>query len=334
MDKLESLKTAYKKENSKVAVRMLAVLMILKDGKELQYTANTLRHCTNWVRKWVDRFEVDGLDGLYDRPRSGRPCTISKKRMDSIISKVILTLFTPVMLQQTIFHSTGVKFHINHIRKVMHQYGMSAKTAQKYHINRASIAAVRSWQQRIKKRISHLEKDGFTIAMTDEAFFIRDVKAGRKYWSLISKRIFLPYTGRHESLAVYGTITIHGDQLFRIYDKFNAVTFVEYLKELHWKYGKIALILDRASVHKSNKVKEFLAKNPDVKLIWLPKGSPYLNMIEQCWKISKYTLLVSEYYAMFSVMNNAVSQYFRTTKFKLDIVNYIFRNPAKMFTNF
>ncbi len=334
MNELESLEAAYKKENSKVTVRMLAVLMILKDGNELQFTAKTLHHCTNWVRKWVARFEVDGIDGLYDHRRSGRPCTISKKRMDSIMSKVILTLFTPVMLQQSIFYSTGVKFHISHIRKIMHQYGMSAKSAQKYHINRASVSAVKSWQQRIKKRILCLEKNGFTIAMADEAFFIRDVKAGRKYWSLVAKRIFLPYTGRHESLAVYGTITIQGEQLFRIYDKFNAVTFVEYLKELHWKYGKIALILDRASVHKSNKVKEFLMKNPDVKLIWLPKGSPYLNMIEQCWKISKYTLLVSEYYAMFSVMHDAVSQYFRTTKFKLDIVNYIFRNPAKMFTNF
>ena len=170
--------------------------------------------------------------------------------------------------------------------------------------------------------------------MADEAFFIRDVKTGKKYWSLVTKRIFRPYTGRHESLAVYGTITIQGEQLFRIYDKFNAVTFVEYLKELHWKYGKIALILDKASVHKSKKVKEYLAKNPDVKLIWLPKGSPYLNMIEQCWKISKHVLLVSEYYSMVSVMNDVVSQYFRTTKFKLDVTNYILRNPAKMFTNF
>lgn len=334
MDKIESLEAAYKKENSKVAVRMLAVLMILKDGKDIQYTAKTLHRCTNWVRKWVERFEVDGLNGLYDHPRSGRPCTISKKRMNSIMSKVVLTLFTPVMLQQSIFYSTGVKFHITHIRKIMHQYGMSAKTAQKYHINHATVSAVRSWQQRIKKRISYLKKKGFVIAMADEAFFVRDTKTGKKYWSLVAKRIFLPYTGNHESLAVYGTITAHGDQLFRIYDKFNAVTFVEYLKELHWKYGKIAIMLDRASVHKSKKVKEYLANNRDVKLIWLPKGSPYLNMIEQCWKISKYALLVSEYYAMFSVMHNVVSQYFRTTKFKLDVTNYIFRNPAKMFTNF
>jgi len=334
MNKLESLEQAYKKENSKVAVRMLAVLMILKDGKDVEYTAKTLHRCTNWVRKWVDRFKVDGLDGLYDHPRSGRPCTISRKRIDSIMSKVVLMLFTPVLLQQSIFHSTGVKFHITHIRKIMHQYGMSAKSAQKYHINHASMSAVRSWQQRIKKRISHLEKNGFVIAMADEAFFIRDVKAGRKYWSPVAKRIFLPYTGNHESLAVYGSITTNGDQLFRIYDKFNAVTFVEYLKEIHYKYGKIALILDRASVHKSKKVKRFLANNPDVKLIWLPKGSPYLNMIEQCWKISKHVLLVSEYYAMFAIMNKAVSEYFRITKFKPDIVNYVFRNPAKMFTNF
>ena len=26
--------------------------------------------------------------------------------------------------------------------------------------------------------------------MLDEAFFVRDVKAGRKYWSLVAKRIF------------------------------------------------------------------------------------------------------------------------------------------------
>ena len=128
MNKLESLEIANKKENSKVTVRMLAVLMILKDGNELQFTANTLHHCTNWVRKWVNRFEVDGL---YDRPRSGRPCTISKKRMDCIMSKVMLTLFTPVMLQQSIFYSTGVKFHITHIRKIMHQYDMSAKSVKK-----------------------------------------------------------------------------------------------------------------------------------------------------------------------------------------------------------
>ncbi len=56
---------------------------------------------------------------------------------------------------------------------------MSAKTAQKYHINHASVSAVKSWQQRIKKRILRLKKKGFVIAMADEAFFVRDTKTGK-----------------------------------------------------------------------------------------------------------------------------------------------------------
>ena len=69
MNKLESLEIAYKKEKSKVAIRMLAVLMILKDGHDIQYTAKTLHHCTNWVRRWVSRFEEHGINGLYDIPK-------------------------------------------------------------------------------------------------------------------------------------------------------------------------------------------------------------------------------------------------------------------------
>ena len=33
---------------------------------------------------------------------------------------------------------------------------------------------------------------------------------------------------------------------------------------------------------------------------------------------------------MFTEMNKAVSKYFRVTKFKLDIINYIFRNPTSV----
>ena len=39
MNKLESLETAYRKEHADVAMRMIAVLMILKNGKDVQTVA-------------------------------------------------------------------------------------------------------------------------------------------------------------------------------------------------------------------------------------------------------------------------------------------------------
>src|SRR6266508_1030002 len=36
------------------------------------------------VRTWLDRFETDGVDGLRDRPRSGRPRTADADARDAI----------------------------------------------------------------------------------------------------------------------------------------------------------------------------------------------------------------------------------------------------------
>ena len=65
MNKLESLEAAYRKEHTDVAIRMIAVIMILRNGKDVQTVAENLCHCTNWVCKWVGRFEEHGIDGLY-----------------------------------------------------------------------------------------------------------------------------------------------------------------------------------------------------------------------------------------------------------------------------
>ena len=206
---------------------------------------------------------------------------------------------------------------------------MSRKTVHLFHVNHASIKTVKAWQKTIGDRIARLKKRGFVIAMLDEAFFVMDPKGGKKYWSAIGRRIKRPYTGRHKTIAVFGTVTQSGSQLFKTYDRFNVKTFTNYLKALEDKYGKIAIMTDSASVHKSKAIKKWLKKHPNVKLIWLPKGSPYLNAVEQCWNMAKHALLVSEYYGNFDTFKRAVSKYFRTTKFNLKIGNYIYRDPVK-----
>ena len=139
-------------------------------------------------------------------------------------------IYSNACVDTTEYLALQEKFHITYVKKIMHQYGMSVKIAQKYHINHTSAASVCNWQQYMKKRISRLKKNGFTIAMLDEAFFVRDVKSGHKYWSLVAKRIFLPYVGKHENFAACRTMLENGNQMFRIYKKFNSVTFVKYLR--------------------------------------------------------------------------------------------------------
>ena len=325
--KREELEKAYKKEkNPRVAARMLAVHMVYVREKSVSATAADLMRTDKWVYDWLKRFDAGGLDGLRDLPKSGRPANVPRTTMDRIIGKASQGKCTPKELQELVRTETDARLHITSIRRIMRGYGLTSKIPQKVHINRANKRAVQNWQYRFGKRVSRLEEEGFTIVDVDEAFFVHDTVSGRKYWSPRGERIVVPYTGSYQKIVVYGAIAKDGRQLFRTHERFDAPTFIRYLKEMQKRFGKVAAVTDRASPHRAKLVKR-LRENKDIRIIYLPKGSPYLNAVEECWHQGKRVLLVSEYYRTFADMCNAIITYYRTVRFKLDIVRYASRNP-------
>ena len=63
-----------------------------------------------------------------------------------------------------------------------------------------------------------------------------------------------------------------------------------------------------------------------VRILYLPKGSPEFNAVEECWRQGKYDILVSKYYPRFANMKSSIARYYRTRHFNLDIVKYLLRN--------
>ncbi len=64
--------------------------------------------------------------------------------------------------------------------------------------------------------------------------------------------------------------------------------FLDFINRVDQKYDnnikQIFLVLDNVSIHKSNKVKETLARyHPRIQLVFLPTKSPELNLIEVRW---------------------------------------------------
>ena len=100
------------------------------------------------------------------------------------------------------------------------------------------------------------------------------------------------------------------------------------------RFGKVAVVTDRASPRRAKLVRKLLWENKDIRIIYLPKGSPYLNAVKECWRRGKkQVLLVSEYYRAFADMCNAVITYYRIVRFKLDILKFAHRKAAPPCTN-
>ena len=261
---------------------MLAVHMVYVREKSVSATAADLMRTDRWVYDLLKRFDAGGLDGLRDLPKSGRLASVPRTTMDRIIDKASQGRCTPKELQELVRTETNIRLHITSIRRIMRGYGLTPKIPQKAHISRANKRAIQNWQYRFGKRVSRLEEEGFTIVDEDEAFFVHDTVSGRKYWFPQGERIVVPYTGSHQRIVVYSAIAKDGRQLFRTHERFDAPTFIRYLKEMQGRFGKVAVVTDRVSPHRAKLVKRMLRKNKNIRIIYLPKGSPYLNAVEEC----------------------------------------------------
>ena len=101
-------------------------------------------------------------------------------------------------------------------------------------------------------------------------------------------------TGSHRNFCIFGAISLEGKQLFRQFERFNEDTFYEFLKQIHYKFPKCYLFLDKAPQHhKSRKVRKYFEEHKDTLIpIYLPTASPEFMVLEECWNISKNDLLV------------------------------------------
>jgi putative transposase len=136
------LNNAYKKEkDSNVKERILLVKRVKIDKQEAASVAeNELNRSRWWAYKWLHRFDKDGLDGLKDQPRSGRPPDVPKGVMIKIKQELAESNtgwdFRQVM--DLIYKKTGVRYHEVHIYRLLHKWGFKSKVPQKRFVNTAS----------------------------------------------------------------------------------------------------------------------------------------------------------------------------------------------------
>lgn len=61
--------------------------------------------------------------------------------------------------------------------------------------------------------------------------------------------------------------------------------------------------------------------------IFLPRGPPYLNVVEVCWNLLKKAVAQYCYYTRFGDFRWAVSNHLRTARCGMKMDGFLYRNP-------
>jgi transposase len=132
----------YKREsNTKVKERLLLILRVEGDEQLSAHVVKAIHRSKPWASYWLDRYNKEGIDGLKDRSKSGRPPEIPKEvavriRKELLGSKHGWT--TTKQVSDIIFREGGVRYHYTHVYRILHKWGFKQKVPRKVHINTAS----------------------------------------------------------------------------------------------------------------------------------------------------------------------------------------------------
>jgi len=122
---------------------------------------------------------------------------------------------------------------------------------------------------------------------------------------------FVLHEPTRKSVGVFGAICpANGRLVVRKTQKFNAITFLSFLKQLirhRRKDRKMVVILDNARWHHAKLLKPWLLEHRHIlQLDFLPPYSPELNSIERVWKLTRRLCTHNQYFSELDKLVEAV----------------------------
>ena len=119
---------------------MLLVLMVVYQGKISADVARDLHRSKAWASDWLKRYDREGMEGLKDRTKSGRPSKLSEETSYQIKQELKQSNhgWTTKQVEELIIKKSGIKYHSIHIYRILRKWGFKQKVPRKIHVNTAS----------------------------------------------------------------------------------------------------------------------------------------------------------------------------------------------------
>jgi transposase len=252
------------------------------------------------VRTWLHRYEQEGVAGLADEPRSGRPPNdpLARHIVDAQAGQSpecsghVQTGWTVPLLAAFLALRFGLHLSCSTVRrclKAMHWRWARPRLAPASVLRRkrdpetgAKMAAIAAAALAVAKGAAHL-------LYLDECD-LHLLPVVRAMW-MKGQRTRVPTPGQNAKHAFFGALdAVSGTFLLDDQERKLAVHFVAFLKQLAAAYpdGPLFVVMDSSPCHTAKVVKAWLAENPRVQVLWLPKYAAHeVNPVERIWGLMK-----------------------------------------------
>jgi transposase len=131
-----ALTETYRSSSDASLVRRCHAVLLFADGMSVPKVAELLRIDQSTVHRWLDRFEVGGIDALVTEPRDGRPPRWDEEYEHRLVETVRhdprwygleQSVWTCPLLAGYLATQTGIELSAERVRVLLHQHGIRLK---------------------------------------------------------------------------------------------------------------------------------------------------------------------------------------------------------------
>jgi len=289
------------------------VILLSDQGLTIGRLARIFGVTKRTIRNWLNAYEAEGVEGLREAPRSGRPRSTmpeQDKRIAQVVEKgpavlgCLMAVWTVVSLCA---HLAGLGIQIGPatLRRRLHALGFRWRRPRWAVMRRDPQGSTR--MQLIAQAIWNA-MPGTHILIGDETK-VRHLPVLRAMWTRLARQFRIPTPEDNRSFYIFGVLNIlTGGLTHAFFNKANRFTFIEFLEQVLVAYptGPIILILDNAKYHTAQDVMKWLEKHPRLTVLWLPRYAPQLNPVEKIWWYLKQKVAANHCYRTIEDLKNAV----------------------------
>lgn len=277
------------------------------------------------VRAWLHRYRDHGVGALHDLPRGGRPPKdrLARQIVDAQASQsprcagLVQSCWTVALLAAFLAARFGLLLSAASVRRHLKGTGWrwrrprlapaSALPHKRDPDAAGKAAAIAAALQQARRGWCHL-------LFLDECD-LHLLPVLRACWQK-GPRLRVPTPGTNVKRAFFGALDAARGAFHRAdHDRKLAVHFVAFLQQLADAYpvDPLVLVMDNVRMHDAKVVRAWLAANPRVSVLWLPKYAAHdANPVERIWGLMKGDVAANRLAGGITELTLAARRFFTT----------------------
>ena len=273
--------------------RAHATLLIYKEKRGLDDVANIFNVHHNTIYNWMERWEAEGIDGMYDM--EGRGC---KPKFSEQEEQVILDCIKeePHSIRKVVGmveDRLGINASLETLRSIAKKHGKSWKRERKTTKGKPGKLEYEKGKQDLEELKLLEQQDEFNLVYFDESGFCLQPYVPYAWQDIGQKGTIGIPSSRSIRINVLGFLDPLKNELsaFEIEGPVDSNVIIAamdaYCNEID---GPTIAVIDNASIHSSKAVQAKIMEweKLGLTLYFLPRYSPQLNLIEILWRKIKY----------------------------------------------